>query len=66
MALHGIQPKKARLHQRITSELKLKLRAEAKRRHLDETSVVTIAIAEYFEHHGDPPAECYEGLDDAD
>jgi hypothetical protein len=48
--------KTARLHQRIKMELKNKLRREAHRRHLDETSIVTIALAEYFEKHGDPPA----------
>ena len=49
------QAKTARLHQRIKVELKTMLRREAHRRHLDETSIVTIALAEYFERHGEPP-----------
>jgi hypothetical protein len=49
------QAKTARLHQRIRADLKLKIRREAHRRVLDETSIVTIALVEYFEKHGEPP-----------
>jgi hypothetical protein len=40
--------KTARLSQRITPQLKEKLAAEAARRGLDETAIVTIALEEYF------------------
>ncbi len=47
--------KTGRLNQRIDGRLKEKLADEAYHRHLDETSIVTIALNEYFERHGDPP-----------
>lgn len=46
---------KARIHQRIPVELKEKIRREARHRHLDETSIVIIAVTEYFERRGEPP-----------
>ena len=47
--------KTGRLNQRIDARLKEKLADEAHAKHLDETSIVTIALNEYFEKHGDPP-----------
>lgn len=52
------QAKTARLSQRIDPTLKAKIAAEAERRHLDETAIVTIALNEYFARQAadpDPP-----------
>lgn len=50
--------KTARLSQRIDPVLKDKIHAEAKRRGLDGTTIVEIALFEYFERleHAAPPA----------
>jgi hypothetical protein len=49
--------KTARLSQRIDPVLKSKIAAEAERRHLDDTAIVTIALNEYFERQAANPAE---------
>ncbi len=43
-----------RLSQRMSWFQKDRLRREAKRKNLDETSILNIALNEYFERHGEP------------